>query len=206
MKLQEALRVIGMPPEFRMNDRGEYETVMARWTQEIRLARDAVGDGVNDDGTRARELSQAKEVVKARAKKFCGCGRRKSVTAECCPECRLQKYGASLGPAEVRFRPEVSGPAEDTILIPVKTGAVQTLLQKLEKTGDSVEVKAARPTIQQIAHRLGMACVTREVSRGVFRVWRTDGKSIVEVNALIRERQSAKVEGNGDSFVTQNKD
>ena len=62
-------------------------------------------------------------------------------------------------------------------------------LSTLRNVGDCVDIDRSLGNIHKSAQRLGIGVVTRQNTDKTFRVWRTDGKPIAEVNRLIELRE-----------------
>lgn len=137
-----------------------------------------------DDDT-SKHLSQIKAHLNNIGRSFCGCGHRKSRGAAQCPKCKLGE------PHVVRILPnyvEYNVP----ITIRKQPSVMRDALMKLDKVGASIVTPSMSINhAKEMAKSLGIGVLVRTVDSKHIRVWRTDGKSLEEVNEIIRKNAGA---------------
>ncbi len=182
MKLPEARSVLGLASDMNFRERAEILSAMDSWKRLIVQAR---RDGKNEDEVR---LNQARAVLHNSLRQWCECGRRKKQTVDRCGLCR-SRNGAHRDGVEATAAIE-NGGVETSSDIPIPPAGHRTAtyikMCLLKKTGQSVVVEgAASGSVRYFAARLGFEVVSRKIDSTHRRVWRTDGKTVKEVNEII---------------------
>jgi hypothetical protein len=172
MLAREALRIVGLPDGFSMTSPGSIRVALERWKQETVRARSAGND------VEASALSQAHEVLKRLARKYCECGEQKHPSTPRCPTCRIKKMAS-------RATLVIEDGVRDDIEVPLvsKVNSFADRLRKL-KTAECITIKA-----KHTPKTNGIIVMSRNIGKGWRRVWRTDGKTLEEVNQIIRDRK-----------------
>jgi hypothetical protein len=177
--MKRALAVFGMPLDFDLTDPDAKEDAHQVWKSKMVSAREA-----NDDDL-AKELSAAWNAVKSYNQRWCACGKKKSTKDSQCWEC-LNKQGKTRPPVD-------AGPVEYNV--PCDRSRKSSLLmgqvKALDRVGASRTIHASDMGIRWAADKLDMQVFIQPVNghkgntKGWFRVWRTEGLPLNEVNKAI---------------------
>jgi hypothetical protein len=219
MTVTEALDLLHLPSDFEIVDKSDLDEALLHWRVSTVRARDE-----KDDET-SKVLSEAKEVLKSYYNgRYCPgldhpCGRVKRKEAPYCPLCRRAKAAAAVGrlssttkttngatmtppgAAKSLQKDWNQQPSEIVEIPPTKRHSpIRALLSTLAKPGDSIWMPCRTAhTIKQRAKALELIVMYMKEGIG-YRVWRTDGKSIEEINEIIRQRKHKQLPfNNGQS-------
>jgi len=190
LDLKAALRTCEMPDGFTVSSQDDIKEVHEKWRHLLVAARRA------GNMERAADLSNAWALVKRQRDRWCPCGRMKSRGARLCATCLvLHKNGRAMGVPEFCV-----GVVSDGVLIEsTKRSKLYDALNKLDAVGKSVVLDSKCETIRAAACKLGVKVKIYQMQdeNGVktkfFRVWRTDGLSIEDVNAAILKRNPGPI-------------
>lgn len=200
LSLKRALLEIGLPGNFSVRSQEAYDEAMERWKKLVVAARRSNCDD------RAAFLSQCKSVIKKRHEsaksRICPrCGEGKSQEAEHCNVCyRILFYSDAIDYTE----PTMHEIESSLILVPDvarRRGALTEALLKLAKgkIGDSFVSDKTASSITLAAKMQGGQVICRianpeekDPKKRKYRVWRSDGLSMEEVNTIIRKRMEGQ--------------
>jgi hypothetical protein len=196
--LRQALTMLGLPSDFRVQKQADFEVALALCKEKIVAARKANNDQL------AAEFSCCKELFRSRHNRMvsrqCECGRAKDLYATQCSECsRTRRYYSKNLMAETPLK------LHEIEVTPVAVphrwqprGLLTLTLKKLAEsgqTGDSFITDRTPSAIKLQGKMFGLQCVIRianpnekDLKKRVYRVWRSDGLSEDELNALIQKR------------------
>lgn len=194
-----AKELVGLPSDFELRSEETYAHALACWKERTIAAR---REGRDAD---AAELSRAKECFKARhhrrVSRICKCGEAKNPHAEFCQVCsRTNRYYRNQVMEHTETHVELN--AMEPTLVPVperstRAGKMRLMCQQLATTGqvgDSFVTDKPPASVSTVARTLGMKIIFRLVNpqekdaKRLYRVWRSDGKSMEELNDIIRRR------------------
>lgn len=196
----KARRTCGLDETFEIRSEEDYHFAIRVWRDLTVQARRA-----NDDN-RAAELSAAKEVFKKRYNRLFSihcprCGEVKSHGAVHCQLCShtVRYHNNEIWVRSVNMKEhEIE---EAPVLIPPRmwsTGVLTGICRKMATTGqvgDSFITNKQPTSVKNVCRMMGMEVTIRianieekDPKKRRWRVWRTDGKDMEEVNELIRKR------------------
>lgn len=196
--LRWSLQQIGLPPDFPLKTEDHFNTAFRCWKERTVDARRANQDRL------AADLSLAKANIVKRQKRLASlrcprCGKLKSPTAEQCRPCALYTRFYS-DKVEAMNNPElykVETPVEAIPDRSTRAGPLMIALRKLAtgQIGDTFVTDKNGTMVASAARKLGGNVIVRCINTGekdpkkrLYRVWRSDGLSMDEVNAVIRDR------------------
>ena len=194
------LDLVGVEPNYDMRTPEDYD-FLQRCVRDLMVMARRSGD---DD--QAAIFSQCKALLKRRfylRGLKCECGNAKSRHADHCHTCymRIRFYKVSLN------EPKMKEHEIESVLTPVpdiirKTGALSTVIRQLAQkgqVGDSFVTDKSSSSVGNLARHLGLEILTRvanpeekDVKKRKYRVWRSDGMSMDQINQVIADRQAGK--------------
>lgn len=200
MRFAHAKELCGLPSDFEIRSQETYEVALAYWKEKTVAARREGNDAL------AAELSCAKELFRkrhaTRVNRLCACGRGKSAHAVRCRICSTTaRYYGNKVMESTETNVELN--AIETALVPVperstRAGKMRLMCRQLAtkgQVGDSFVTDKPPPTVNTVARNLGMKIIYRlanpqekDRKKRLYRVWRSDGKSMEELNDIIRRR------------------
>lgn len=208
LTFNKAKQRLGLPPDFEVADQACMDAALKLWKDKTIVARRA-----NEDNL-AAELSEAKMVLckryERRKSRFCpDCGQAKSFHSQRCSLCaRSARFPADekVNPVSVKVIPMKEHEIEESLVIIGprchQTGVLTSIIRKLATTGnvgDSFVTDKQSTSIKNVARMAGMEVIVRianpeekDLKKRRYRVWRSDGKTLEEVNALIQKRRAGE--------------
>jgi hypothetical protein len=185
MTLARACNMVGLP-DLKIESHLDIQEFHDKWKTLVVAARNR-----NDDAE-AAALSEAWATVKKAGRKWCACGARKYVRSARCPSCTATGPKADdQTPAQIEYK---EGELEIGVPIPPsqwRGNRIREALKKLEKIGQSTVLKLRRENLTRYAQELKLGFTAAKLEGGYLRIWRTDGKSRDEVNAIIQKAKEA---------------
>lgn len=204
---KSALEYLGLNPFLDPREDANFVLIMKRWKDLTVEARRT------ENMAEAAKLSEVKNIIKAvhqrEKNSICpDCGNRKSSKCARCNTCdkRHRFYPKTLKESQNMSDISNLNKVEKALSlipdVPRKTSALMMALTELSKgqIGDSfVTHKPANSVLQQARYAGGIV-TCRLINQGEterkkrrYRVWRTDGKSMEEVNEIISRRMAGEV-------------
>lgn len=201
---KHAKKLCALDDNFEITSDETFNFAMKVWKEKTVAARNA-----NDDAL-AAELSQCKELFKRRhtnrVLRVCPkCGGSKSTHAMNCSVCaRRERFYPNEIPSTsvVMKEHEIE---EGLVIIGPRchqTGVLTSIIRKLASSGnvgDSFITDKQSTSIKNVARMAGMEVIVRianpeekDKKKRRYRVWRSDGKSMEEVNEIIRKRMAGE--------------
>lgn len=198
----KAKRLCGLDETFEIRSEEDYNFALRVWKDQTVVARQA-----NDDDL-AAELSQCKQLFKRRysnriARKCPRCGDSKSAYADHCQTCsityryydhRLHTHSVTMKEHEIEEGLVIIGPRCH------QTGVLTSIIRKVATTGqvgDSFVTDKPSTSIKNVARMQGMEVIVRianpeekDLKKRRYRVWRSDGLEMEQVNEVIRKRMA----------------
>lgn len=190
----------GLPDDFEIKNNEAYEFAMKCWKEKTVSARNA------NNMELAAELSQAKQLFKRRhtnrVLRICpDCGESKSLHAQRCAICsRRERFYHNEIPSSSVIMKEHEIEEGLVIIGPRchQTGVLTAIIRKLAttgKVGDSFITDKQSTSIKNVARMAGMEVIVRianpeehDKKKRRYRVWRSDGMDMDELNEIIRKR------------------
>lgn len=200
----KAKKLCGLDEAFEIRSEEDYNFALRVWRDQTIEARRR-----NDDN-HAAELSQCKQLFKRRynnrvMRKCPTCGEAKSAHADHCQPCSItyRFYHNQLHTHSIVMKEhEIE---EALAIIPPRhhaTGVLAAICRKLATTGqvgDSFITDKQPTTVKSMARLVGMEVTVRianlderDLKKRRWRVWRTDGKEMEEVNEIIKLRMAGE--------------
>jgi hypothetical protein len=201
--LEAALLTLGFAPEFEIHNLTDFRVAHDVWKDRVVAARRSGNISLET------ALNSAFAVIKPHGSKYCPvCGSRKGRTNGRCYLCHRRRltYGDNIMAKDfTEYQIE-----ETPVIVPhaLKGGysALGEALQKLcaGQVGDSFVARRAPSAVALSAKMLGLKiicrCITpheKDYKKRAFRIWRSDGHDMDELNRLIHKRL------NGETVTTQ---
>jgi predicted RNA-binding Zn-ribbon protein involved in translation (DUF1610 family) len=200
IRFAAAKRLCGLAEDFEINSKETLDYALRFWRERTVAARRK-----NDDHT-AAVLSECKEVFKKRYNRIVSrhcptCGEAKSAHSMQCRMCsyadrylrhNLPSHSAIMKTHEIE---------EGLVVVPAithRTGELSSICRKIATTGqigDSFVTPKSSTSVNGVARTLGMKVLIRcanpeekDKKKRLYRVWRSDGFDMDQVNEIIRKR------------------
>ena len=200
LRFPTAKRLCGLDEQFEIKTKSDFEYALRFWRERTVAARRA-----NDDTT-AATLSQCKEIFKRLYNRIASyrcpdCDQGKSLYAVRCNMCaRIYRYYRHSIPSQSSLM-KIHEIEEGLVIVPPithRTGELSAICRKLATTGqigDSFTTPKSSTSTNAVCRALGMTVIIRMVNheekdkkKRIYRVWRSDGLSMDEVNEILRKR------------------
>jgi hypothetical protein len=204
LNFKKAKKLCGLDDKFEIRSTEQFEFAMTAWKALTVQARTEGNDAL------AADLSQCKEIFKRRhhnrvVRRCPVCGDFKNPYADHCNTCSRNKRYYRNVMNETSVLPKEHVIENGVVLIGPRCHTTGILTQTLRKmaddspVGDSFITDKQPASVKNIARLIGLQIMIRianpqekDLKKRRWRVWRTDGLPMEDVNKIIKDRMGGK--------------